>query len=118
MDNPTTINVAPVQPPPELRLTRLQVEDFRCIESLDISFPEKAKVICFVGSNGSSKTALMSMLFDSLCEGTQMEAPDLHRNMLQPAGPKHWQRQKFTGEVRHGRPAFFFLSTWKDLPKK
>jgi hypothetical protein len=113
MNSNSSILITPVKPPPDLRLTRIQVEDFRCIESLDIEIPENVKVICFVGSNGSSKTALLSMLFDSLCDGTQLQTPDLGQNESQQNNPYLWKRQKFTGEVRHGRPAYFLLATWK-----
>ena len=42
------------------------VENYRNLSSIDVSIPESAQFICLVGPNGSSKSALMSFVIDSL----------------------------------------------------
>ncbi|GAD31457.1 ATP-binding involved in virulence-like protein [Photobacterium leiognathi lrivu.4.1] len=59
-----------------MSIRKIQINNFRSIKKLDVSITSKNKVLCFVGENGSSKTALMTTITEAIASHTKLEFPN------------------------------------------
>lgn len=63
-----------------MSITKLIVNNFRSIKNLELSLTPENKVICFVGENGSSKTALMTTLTEAIVSHSKLRFPNFSRD--------------------------------------
>lgn len=87
-----------------IRLERLLIKDFRCIKHLDVEIPENRRIICFVGLNGSGKSALTSLLMKDLIDMAVDKIPE---------SSEEFSRHITGAEVRFGAKTYFSLRAWK-----
>ncbi|AYV38094.1 hypothetical protein EFI48_15495 [Aeromonas veronii] len=59
-----------------MALDKVVINNFRSINHLELSLSPENKVICFVGENGSSKTAVLTSIIEAFIEKTKHEYHD------------------------------------------
>jgi hypothetical protein len=95
---------------PQLRLERIRVKNFRKIKKLDVKIPSHKKIICLVGPNGGSKSALLSLVINALRGLTYESVPELHYKSLLPTTDNRTFSTSEIGNEGHG---YVFLMDWK-----
>ena len=98
---------------PHLKLERLQVRNFRNIKNLDITIPENKKIICLVGPNGGSKSALLSLVIHTLRELTRETVPDLSKELS--SSSSSISRIFSTSEIGTAGEGYVFTTRWKSI---
>ena len=63
-----------------MSLKQIKINNFRGIDSLDISINKENRILCFVGENGSSKTSVLGLILESFLAGTRYSFRDLAAN--------------------------------------
>jgi ABC-type Mn2+/Zn2+ transport system ATPase subunit len=49
-----------------VRITQVQIDQWRCFENLTIPFPDDAPLICLVGENGTGKSSILELIRHAL----------------------------------------------------
>lgn len=58
-----------------MKISKINVKNFKKIRELDLSIPEDNRVVCFVGENGSNKSSLLSVIYSSLRKTSSISSP-------------------------------------------
>ncbi|MEF1185824.1 AAA family ATPase, partial [Vibrio sinaloensis] len=58
-----------------MAIEKIKLHNFRNISELDITLTPENKVVCLVGENGSSKTALLTSLVEGIVSHTRLSFP-------------------------------------------
>ncbi|WP_143392935.1 ATP-binding protein [Fimbriiglobus ruber] len=97
----------------DIRLNKIGVQDFRRIEAIELDIEENIRQICFVGPNGSSKSSLMTILANALCQMIPGNKYASQSGPLSRTPLEGWNRTFSTGEIRPGKRSYIIRSHWK-----
>ncbi|MFN1512395.1 AAA family ATPase [Vibrio owensii] len=62
-----------------MAIDRISIHNFRSIDRLELSLVPENKVLCFVGENGSSKTAVLTSIVEAFISKTKHQFPDFRK---------------------------------------
>ena len=58
-----------------MKISKINVKNFKKIRNLDLDIPADNRVICFVGENGANKSSLLSVLYANLRQTSDVTSP-------------------------------------------
>ena len=58
-----------------MKISKINVKNFKKIRNLDLEIPADNRVICFVGENGANKSSLLSALYANLRQTSDVTSP-------------------------------------------
>ncbi|EGQ9577894.1 AAA family ATPase [Vibrio cholerae] len=58
-----------------MKISKINVKNFKKIRNLDLEVPADNRVICFVGENGANKSSLLSALYANLRQTSDVTSP-------------------------------------------